>query len=74
MRRRATFNLYVSLPDEYGAAELEVVTEKLIAFLNTGHIPVLNATWSCPEIGKKATAPGPVLAFAKEDRCEKDPL
>ena len=44
MRRRATFNLYVGLPDEHGAAELEVVTEKLIAFLNMGNIPVLNAT------------------------------
>jgi len=67
MRRRATFNLYVSLPDEYGAAELEVVTEKLIAFLNTGNIPVLNATWACQGIGQKTTSPGPVLAFAKEE-------
>jgi len=66
MRRRATFNLYVGLPDEYGAAELEIVTEKLIAFLNTGNIPVLNATWACPGIGQKATQPGPVLAFARE--------
>jgi hypothetical protein len=67
MRRRATFNLYVSLPDnpEFGADQLEVVTTKLLEFLSGGGLPVLNATWSCPEIGRKATPPGPVLAFPK---------
>lgn len=68
MRRRATFNIYTGLPDELGAAELEIVTGKLTAFLNGGGLHVLNITWSCPELGGKSTPPGPVLAFNKEDR------
>jgi len=65
MRRRATFNLYVSLPDELGIDELELVTVKLIEFLQSGGIPVLNATWACPGIGQRATQPGPVLAYSR---------
>ena len=66
MRRRATFNLYVGLPDELGIEELELVTGKLIEFLQGGGIPVLNATWACPGLGKKTTPPGPVLAFTRD--------
>ena len=65
MKRRATFSLYVSLPDEIQAEQLEVVTTKLIEFLGSGGLYVLDATWSCPGIGKKTTPPGPVLAFAR---------
>ena len=74
MRRRAIFTFYVGLPDEYNAEQLEVVAEKLIAFLATGHLAVLNITWSCPEIGKKSMPPGPVLVFEKPPpRCECGP-
>lgn len=67
MKRRATFQLYVSLPDEIQAEQLEVVTTKLIEFLSGGGLYVLNATWQCPEIGRKTTPPGPVLAFARRE-------
>lgn len=67
MRNRATFTILVSLPDEYGADQLEVVTEKLIAFIHTGNMQVLNAVWACPTIGRKSTPTGPVLAFRREE-------
>lgn len=66
-RRRATFNIYVGLPDEYGADELEVIVEKLIKFFATGEMAVLSATWSCPEIGRKTVPSNPVLVFRRTD-------
>jgi hypothetical protein len=66
-RRRAVFNIYVGLPDELGADQLEVVTTKLIEFLGSGGLSVLNITWSCPELGRKTVPPGPVLAFERRD-------
>lgn len=68
MRRRATFTVYVGLPDELGASEIEIITGKLTAFLNGGGLHVLNITWSCPELGRKSTPLGHVIAFNKGDR------
>ena len=68
MKRRATFNLYVSLPDEFGADQLEVVTTKLIEFLNGGGLPVLNATWSCPGLVRSPAPTGPVLVFSNAEK------
>lgn len=72
MKRRATFTLYVAIPDNWSADQLEVTTSVLMASLATADVNTLEAKWSCPELGRGATPPALVLAFDRNRResCE----
>jgi hypothetical protein len=70
MRNRATLTFYISLPEPWGAEQLELMTSKLIGIVGSAGPRVLNATWSAPTLGRKQSNPGPVLAFERTE-CER---
>lgn len=67
MTSRATFTFYVALPDGANATLMEGVVTRVMGLLSTGDVRTLQASWSCPTLGRGKTPTGPVLAWRNDE-------
>jgi hypothetical protein len=67
MNQRATFTLYVSLPEGWGPDQLETAVTALIGTLATADVRTLNATWAANGLGRSKRPTGPVLVFKRPE-------